>query len=25
VIAQAAVAATGILLFRRGKWKRQLI
>ena len=25
VIAQAAVAATGMLLFRRGKWKRQLI
>jgi Na+-driven multidrug efflux pump len=25
VIAQAAVAATGILLFRRGKWKRQQI
>jgi putative MATE family efflux protein len=25
VIAQAAVAATGILLFRRGKWKGQLI
>jgi putative MATE family efflux protein len=25
VVAQAAVAATGILLFRRGKWKRQLI
>jgi putative MATE family efflux protein len=25
VIAQAAVALTGILLFRRGKWKRQLI
>jgi len=25
VIAQAAVAGTGILLFRRGKWKRQLI
>jgi putative MATE family efflux protein len=25
VIAQAAVAATGILLFRRVKWKRQLI
>src|ERR1700691_4859671 len=25
VIAQAAVAAAGILLFRRGKWKRQLI
>jgi putative MATE family efflux protein len=25
VIAQAAVAGTGIVLFRRGKWKRQLI
>jgi len=25
VVAQAAVADTGILLFRRGKWKRQLI
>jgi putative MATE family efflux protein len=25
VIAQAAVAATGMLLFRRGKWKRQMI
>jgi putative MATE family efflux protein len=25
VIAQAAVAIAGILLFRRGKWKRQLI
>jgi Na+-driven multidrug efflux pump len=25
VIAQAAVAAAGILLFRRGKWKRQQI
>jgi putative MATE family efflux protein len=25
VIAQAAVAVAGILLFRRGKWKRQLI
>jgi putative MATE family efflux protein len=25
VIAQAAVAATGMLLFRRGRWKRQMI
>ena len=25
VIAQAAVAVTGMLLFRRGKWKRQMI
>jgi putative MATE family efflux protein len=25
VISQAAVAATGVLLFRRGKWKRQRI
>jgi Na+-driven multidrug efflux pump len=25
VIAEAAIAAAGILLFRRGRWKRQQI